>query len=192
MEPHAERTAPSRFQRMVALVGGSLGLMWVVEGVDTFVLDDGLERHGIEPRDLDGLEGILFAPFLHGDWSHLLSNSVPFLVLGALLYVYGLRKWLWATGIVIIGAGAATWLFARSGVHIGASILIFGWLGFLLASGWFERSFRSIAIAVAVAVLYGGLLWGVLPTDERVSWEGHLFGAVAGAGAAWYLSRPEK
>jgi len=176
---------------MLALVGGSLGLMWTVEGLDTFLLDDGLERHGIEPRDLDGLEGILFAPFLHGDWNHLISNSVPYLVLGGLVFVYGLRKWLWATGIVIIGAGIATWLFARSGVHIGASILIFGWLGFLLASGWFERSFRSIGIAVIVALLYGGLLWGVLPTDSRVSWEGHLFGALAGAGAAWYLSRQE-
>jgi membrane associated rhomboid family serine protease len=176
---------------MVALVVGSLGVMWAVEGVDTFLLDDGLERHGIEPRDLDGLEGILFAPFLHGDWNHLISNSIPYLALGALVFVYGMRKWLWATAITIISAGVATWLFARPGVHIGASILIFGWLGFLLASGWFERSFRSIGIAVIVALLYGGLLWGILPTDSRVSWEGHLFGALAGAGAAWYLSRQE-
>lgn len=171
------------------VIGGSLTLMWLVEVLDTFAFDDGLQTHGIEPRQLDGLEGVLFAPVLHDGWTHIISNSIPFVVLGALVMTYGLRRWLTATAVIAIGAGFATWLLARSGIHIGASILVFGYFGFLLGMAWFERSVRSIGIAVVVAVVYGGLIWGVLPTDSGVSWEGHLFGVIAGVAAAWLVGR---
>ncbi|MBT8166252.1 MAG: rhomboid family intramembrane serine protease [Acidimicrobiia bacterium] len=177
------------FPQLVALVvGGSLAAMWIVEILDSFAFNDGLQAHGIEPRQIDGLEGVVFAPVLHGGWTHLISNSVPFLVLGALVMSYGLPRWIKATGFITIVAGLATWLLARSGNHIGASILVFGYFGFLLGMAWFERSVKSIAIAVLVAVVYGGLIWGVLPTDSGVSWEGHLFGVIAGVVAAGLLN----
>lgn len=171
------------------VIGGSLALMWLVEILDTFVLDDRLQTHGIEPRQLDGLEGVLLAPVLHDGWTHIISNSVPFLVLGALVMTYGLRRWFLATAVIVVGAGLATWLLARSGIHIGASILVFGYFGFLLGMAWFERSIRSIGIAVVVAVVYGSLIWGVLPSDSGVSWEGHLFGVIAGVVAAGVVAR---
>ncbi|MDH3606710.1 MAG: rhomboid family intramembrane serine protease [Acidimicrobiia bacterium] len=177
---------------VVQVMGGSLALMWLVEILDTFAFDDGLQAHGIEPRQLDGLEGVLFAPVLHDGWTHIISNSVPFVVLGALVMTYGLRRWLTATAVITIGAGLATWLLARSGIHIGASILVFGYFGFLLGMAWFERSVRSIGIAVVVAVVYGGLIWGVLPSDSGVSWEGHLFGVIAGVVAAGLVGRRKK
>ena len=182
------RAGRSLPQLVIQIVGGSLAVMWLVEILDTLALDSELQTHGIEPRQLDGLEGIVFAPVLHGGWTHIISNSVPFLVLGALVMTYGWRRWLTATVTITLVAGSLTWLLARSGNHIGASILVFGYFGFLLGTAWFDRSFKSIGIAVIVAVLYGGLIWGVLPTDSGVSWEGHLFGVIAGIGAAWLVS----
>lgn len=189
MEQSEVRTL-STLERIAAIVGGSLSLMWVVEAVDTWALDSSLQTHGIEPRQLDGLEGVIFAHFLHAGWSHLISNSVPYLILGSLVFLSGLKRWAQVTSFVIVVSGIATWLLARSGNHIGASILVFGWFGYLIASGWFERSFKSILIALLVIVLYGGLIAGVVPTDSGISWEGHLFGALAGGAAAWLLNKP--
>jgi membrane associated rhomboid family serine protease len=177
------------FPRLAAqVVGGTLALMWLIEALDTFAFDDGLQVHGIEPRQIDGLEGVVLAPLLHGGWSHIISNSIPFLVLGALVMTYGLQRWITATAVITVGAGFATWLMARSGNHIGASILVFGYFGFLLGMAWFERSLKSIGIAVVVAVIYGGLIWGVVPSGSGVSWEGHLFGVVAGVAAAGLMA----
>ncbi|MGI9649048.1 MAG: rhomboid family intramembrane serine protease [Acidimicrobiia bacterium] len=175
---------------ILVVVGGVLALMWLIEIVDTAALDSRLQTHGIEPRRIDGLEGVLFAPVLHGGWAHITSNSVPFLVLGALVMTYGLQRWIIATATITFVGGSLTWLLARSGIHIGASILVFGYFGFLLGVAWFERSLKSIGIAVVVAALYGGLIWGVVPSGSGVSWEGHLFGAVAGIVAAYLTSRP--
>ena len=175
-------------QLVAQVVGGSLAVMWLIEVLDTFAFSDGLQAHGIEPRQIDGLEGVVLAPLLHGGWSHIISNSIPFLVLGALVMTYGLRRWMTATAFITVAAGFATWLMARSGNHIGASILVFGYFGFLLGMAWFERSVKSIGIAVLVAVVYGGLIWGVIPTDSGVSWEGHLFGTIAGIAVAGLLA----
>jgi membrane associated rhomboid family serine protease len=182
------QTGRSLPQLALLAVGGSLAVMWLVEVLDRVAFDEELQTHGIEPRQIDGLEGVLFAPVLHGDWAHIISNSIPFLVLGALVMTYGLRRWIIATAVITVVAGTLTWLLARSGNHIGASILVFGYFGFLLGTAWFERSFKSIGIAVVVAVLYGGLIWGVVPDDSGVSWEGHLFGTIAGVGAARLFS----
>lgn len=179
-------------QLAAQVVGGSLLLMWLVEALDTFAFDDGLQVHGIEPRQIDGLEGIVLAPLLHDSWTHIISNSIPFVVLGALVMTYGLRRWITATAFITVTAGLATWLMARSGNHIGASILVFGYFGFLLGMAWFERSIKSIGIAVVVAVIYGGLVWGVVPSDSGVSWEGHLFGVIAGVAAAGLLAGPKR
>ena len=130
----------------------------------------------------------MFSPLLHAGWSHIISNSIPFVVLGGLVMLSGLRKWISATAIITLGAGLATWLFARSGNHIGASTLVFGYFGFLLGSGWFERSLKAIGIAAVVALFYGGLIFGVIPRGSGVSWEGHLFGVIAGVIAAALLA----
>ncbi len=156
-----------------------------IELVDAFLLGDRLERHhGLLPRTLSGLDGIAGAPLLHDDLTHVAANLLPLIVLGGLVLLRGLDRFLMVTAIVVVGGGLATWVAARSGNHIGASGLVFGYLGYLLAAAFFERSFRSIAVAVLVGLVYGGLLWGVLPTNPGVSFEGHLFGLLAGIAAA--------
>ena len=168
---------------MIAVIGA----LWLVEIVDVLLLDHALERQGIQPRDLSGLDGILLAPLLHDDFAHLISNTIPLAVLSALVLLRGVPRWLRVTTIVVVVGGLATWLLARSANHIGASGVVFGYLGFLLAAGFFERSARAIALGAVTGLAYGGLLWGVLPTRPGISWESHLFGLLAGGLAAWWL-----
>ena len=112
-------------------------------------------------------------------------------MLGALVLLRGIPRWFQVTAVVIVAGGLATWLLARSATHIGASGVVFGYLGFLLAAGFFERSLRAITLGVVTGLAYGGLLWGVLPTRPGISWESHLFGLLAGGLAAWWLlARP--
>lgn len=174
---------PAWLTTAFGLVVGSLALMWVVEIIDTIALDDRLQGGGIHPRALDGIDGILWAPFLHAGWGHLISNTIPFLVLGGLVAVRGMRNWLHVTGAIVLFGGAATWLLARGGNHVGASGVVFGYLGYLVGAALFERSLKAIALAVVAVMLYGGLIFGIVPTGQ-VSWEGHLFGAIAGLGVA--------
>jgi membrane associated rhomboid family serine protease len=171
------------------LLGGLLGLMWGSELVDSLP-GLHLDQYGIRPRSAAGLAGIFFAPFLHGGFEHLLLNSPPFLVLGGIVLVGGLRVF-WATTILItILGGIGVWLVGdRASVHLGASGLIFGYLGLLLARGFYERSVLWIVVSVGVMFCYGGLLSGVLPIQRGVSWESHLFGFLAGIGAARLLFR---
>ncbi|OED42327.1 rhomboid family intramembrane serine protease [Chromatiales bacterium (ex Bugula neritina AB1)] len=162
-----------------------LGLIWLVFVVDRFLP---LENFGLIPRSLKGLVGIITLPFLHADWSHLTGNSVPLAVL--LLLLAGSR----ANSIDIVVlisllAGVALWLMGRTAIHIGASVLVFGLVGFLVCAGFFEKRMLSAVIAIGVAITYGStLLAGILPTGGGVSWEGHLFGAAAGALVAYYIS----
>lgn len=171
-----------------AVVTGSFtALLWFLEIVDR-TLGNRLQNGGIEPRDTDGLSGILFAPLLHDDWSHLIANTLPVLVLCFLTLVTGLWRGIAATAIIWIVGGAGTWLTGDAGVHIGASILIFGWITYLILQGLFTRRMVHVLLGVGVFVLYGSALWGVLPTSPQVSWQGHLFGAVGGVLAAWAVS----
>ena len=156
-----------------------VGLIWAVAIVDT-LLGLGLGRYGIEPRTEDGLRGILFHVFLHQGLGHVLSNTGPLLVLGTLISLRGDRKLLGASLFIVALGGFAVWLVGRSGVHIGASGLAFGYLGYLVGRGFYERNLTSILIAVAVVVFYGGMLFSILPSLGLVSWEGHLFGLIAG------------
>ena len=155
--------------------------LWVIELLDTFLLGSRLQRHGIHPWSVDGLWGIASSPFLHGGWSHLIANSMPFVILGGLVHTRGPGRF-WSVSLLIaLVGGLGTWLFGGVGTnHIGASGLIFGWFGFLVFAGWYERSLKTAAISVVVALLYGGMIWGVLPIRVGVSWQGHLFGFVGG------------
>jgi membrane associated rhomboid family serine protease len=177
--------------RGIAVLMACVALAWVTELGDAIVPGRWLDSHGIVPRTMSGLWGIMFAPWLHGGFAHLIANTVPFLTLGFLVMLRGLGTFVGVSLLVILLGGLGVWLFGASGYHIGASGLIFGYIGYLLARGYFERSVGSIAVAVIVALVYGGALWGVLPGQSGISWEGHLFGFLAGVATAGIMrSRP--
>jgi membrane associated rhomboid family serine protease len=165
-----------------------VALAWVMELGDFLIPGRWLDSNGIQPRTLSGLPGIFFAPFLHGGFAHLMANTVPFLVLGFLVMLRGLGTFVGVSLLVMVLGGLAVWLLAPSNsIHIGASGLIFGYIGYLLARGYFERNFGSLAVAALVALLYGGAIWGVLPGQPGISWQGHLFGFLSGVAAAGLL-----
>jgi membrane associated rhomboid family serine protease len=170
-----------------AILGTCVVLAWGIEIVD-LVLGGNLNRLGILPRTGSGLWGILFAPLLHVNFAHLISNTVPFLGLGWLVMLRRTSDFFLVTAIALLLGGFGTWLLGAPAYHIGASGLIFGYLGFLLLRGYFERSMFSIVLSVAVCILYGGILWGVLPNQPGISWEGHLFGFLGGIVAAKVLT----
>lgn len=174
---------------MTLLLGG----MWVIEIVDFVATSGGLDQLGIRPRTRTGLWGILRAPFLHAGWQHLSANSIPFVVLGFLVLLRGFRDFIGSTFIIIVLGGSGVWLFGQSNsVHVGASGLIFGYFGFLVVIGILERSFVGVLTSALVVFLYGGIVWGVLPTTSYISWEGHLFGLLAGAMAAKWMAKEKK
>ena len=165
-----------------------LGAMWVIEILDHLPFVQ-LDHFGIRPRSIAGLMGIVCAPFLHAGFAHLLANSFPFVILGGIVLLGGRAVFWRITIFVTLAGGLGVWLLAgRFTNHIGASGLIFGYLGFLLARGWFGKSLPWMIGAGVILVAYGGLLAGVLPGSAGVSWQGHLFGFLAGVGAArlWF------
>ena len=192
--PAYDQTPRARSGWVTAMLwsGGFVALLWLVEGIDT-LLGNSLDEQGIRPGVGDGLVGVLFAPFLHVGWGHLLSNSGPLLVLGFLILLSGVGRWIGVSLVVAVVSGVGTWIFGGYGtVHLGASGLVFGWLVYLVVRGIFNRRPWQIVVGVLVFLVYGSLLWGVLPTTPGVSWQGHLFGAVGGLLAAWWLEAPER
>lgn len=186
------RAIAQELKTQIMILVGLVGLMWTLEIFDQFILRPffrtTLDSYGIIPRNLIGLRGILFAPFLHGSIPHLIGNTVPFIILGWLIMMREIRDFFWVTVIAGLISGLGTWLFGSPGVHIGASGVIFGYLGYLLLRGFFERSATSVVISLGVGTLYGSLLWGVLPMQYGISWEGHLFGFIGGVVAARLLT----
>lgn len=179
-------TSGQRDQWRVAAIGSAIfvALLWVIEIVDA-ILDHRLDGAGIRPREADGLDGILWAPMLHGGWGHLMGNTVPALILCFVVMMSGLGTWARSTAIIWVIAGFGTWLTGGDhSVHIGASSLIFGWVVYLVLRGFFHHDKTHILIGVVVFLVYGTMLLGVLPGQDGVSWQGHLFGAVGGAVAA--------
>ena len=174
------------------ILGGFVAVMWIVEIVD-IALGGALNAYGIRPHQLIGLRGILFAPFLHGGFGHLIANTIPFFTLGWFVMLQETSDFFIVTAITMLVSGLGTWLIgSTNSVHIGASGIIFGYLGFLLARGYFERNIPSILLSLIVGFLYGGAIWGVLPLQYGVSWEGHLFGFIGGILAARFLTRRKK
>jgi membrane associated rhomboid family serine protease len=155
------------------------------------VLSVDLTGLGIYPRRFLGLWGVAFAPFVHGDLRHLVSNSVPFIILFTSISFFYQRVAARVVPLIYVGTGAAVWLLARPSYHVGASGIIYGLAAFLFFSGVFRGSLPSLVIAVAVVVLYGGMVEGIFPRQEGVSWESHLAGAVLGAVVA-YQARHER
>lgn len=188
----AQAGGRSRVLTAVQVIAGFVALLYLVELVDVLTLQP-LDAAGVQPRDPDGLDGILWAPLLHGGWDHLVANTGPLLVFGFLILLAGVTRWLLVTAVVWVVGGAGVWFTGGEGtVHIGASILAFGWLVYLLVRGLFSHSAGQIALGLVLLFLYGGILWGVLPGQPGVSWQGHFFGAVGGVVAAWYLGRRDR
>ncbi len=196
-------TTPEPKKRPPWVVGGAtivsfVALLYVIEIWDNLT-GHRLDSNGIRPLETDGLWGIVFAPLLHSNWQHLIANTGPALVLGFLMTLAGLARFIYATAIIWILGGFGTWLIGNTGSpagvetnHIGASGLIFGWLTFLIVFGFFTRTIWEIVVGIVVLIFYGSVLLGVLPGTFGVSWQGHLCGAAAGVLAAYLLSGPER
>jgi len=144
---------------------------------------------GIFPRQLEGLPGIALWPFLHANMAHLLMNSLPLLVLGLLVGLRGNRVFILSTLMIVLLGGLGVWLLGRPAYHIGASGLAFGYFGFLISVGVYEGRISSLLVSTLVIFYYGGMIFGVMPQNGFISWEGHLFGMLAGVLAARLLAR---
>jgi membrane associated rhomboid family serine protease len=194
--------SPSPMRRPVldrSRMGGGLRLlavlvclMWLSEAVDT-ALGNGLDRFGIIARTPDGLIGIVTAPFLHLGFGHLISNTLPLVTLGALIAVGGAVRLFSVTAIVAVLGGFATWIASPPNtITIGASGLVFGYAAYLIARGLFNRRIGQVLVGVVVVLVWGGALLGGLLPQDGISWQGHLFGAVAGVIAAWVLAEDRR
>ena len=171
------------------ITGVFVVLLWALEIVDT-ATGHALDPYGVQPRTEDGLVGIAVAPLLHFGFGHLISNTVPVAVLGFLTLATGVARGLLATAIIWVVGGVGVWVFAQPfSNHAGASVLIFGWIVYLVVRGFLNRNTTEILIGVGVFLLYSGALLGVLPGQPGVSWQGHLFGAIGGFLAARLVTR---
>jgi membrane associated rhomboid family serine protease len=182
----AEPEAPGllhEFKRVFWLMFGVVALLWVVEIVDAVVFDGALDKFGIHPRSGFGLVGVVTSPLLHGGFGHLASNTVGLLMFGTLVALWSRREFALVALASLLVGGLGVWLFGESNSnHIGASGVVFGYFGYVLARGWYERKFLSITISIGIALMFGGLLAGAIPglAGWGISWEGHLFGLIGG------------
>ncbi len=162
--------------------------MWLVYSIQVYMFID-LGFFGILPRSLKGLLGVFTAPMIHGSLTHLISNTFPLIFLGSTLYIFYDR----IASTVFVQAYFLTntlvWIFGRPFYHIGASGLVYALATFLIFFGIFRRNVRSIIISLIILLVYGGLIYGIFPYDNRISWESHLFGAMTGLGIAYGMSR---
>ena len=173
-----------------SILGGFVALIWVLELVDSLLLNGGLDTFGIVPRQIAGLQGVLFAPFLHAGFEHVFANTLPFIILGWFVMLRSMRTFFVVSIIAILVSGLGTWVTGPSGsIHLGASGLIFGYFGYLLSRGYFERSWQAILWSIFVALIYGWMLLGILPRGLQVSWQSHLFGFLGGVLAAYWLAK---
>jgi membrane associated rhomboid family serine protease len=161
--------------------------MWVVYLL-SLILNEDFSRLGLIPRNLIGLLGIITSPLIHADFSHLISNTIPLVILGWILFSFYPKVAVVLFFFIYLITGLFVWIFARPVYHIGASGVVYGFVSFLFFSGIFRRDNTSIALALVITFLYGGLVWGMIPGWKGISWESHLFGAVTGLIAA-YLFR---
>jgi membrane associated rhomboid family serine protease len=178
------RTLSQTAKAQATVLGGAVALMWIVFFA-SWLSGGHLLLLGIIPRTAIGLRGIFLAPFLHGSMAHLLSNTIPFLFLGWLVMLRDPNHFLPVTLYSMLASGLMAWLFGAPGsVHIGASGVIFGYLGFLMLAGWYSRNFASVALSILVTIFWGPLVLGVIPGTAGISWQAHLGGFLGGIAAA--------
>jgi membrane associated rhomboid family serine protease len=179
---------PESWSGALVLMSGFAAVLWVVQILNA-IDDYRLDRFGVKPRELDGLWGVVTMPFLHSSYGHLLSNTIPVVLIGWVLLLAGVSTWATVTGLVVVGGGLLTWLVGPGdSLIVGASGMVFGWLGYLLARAYFSRRLKWILVAVLVLIFFGTLLFGLFPTlNSDVSWQAHVCGFVAGIGAGALL-----
>ncbi|TNC19242.1 rhomboid family intramembrane serine protease [Amycolatopsis alkalitolerans] len=188
----AKRIIPVKYKSAGIVVLAFTALLYLVELVDG-VLHHSLDDDGVIPRTLSGLDGIVWAPVLHGSWAHLFGNTIPVVVFGFLAMASGIARWVGVTALIWVVSGLGVWLTGDSGTStIGASGLAFGWLAYLLVRGIFNRSFGQLAVAAVLLLIWGGTLWGLLPGNTGISWQAHVFGALGGILAAWFTARADR
>lgn len=179
----------NRAKHLIQPLIGVVLLVWMIEVVDRLIFDGSLDRLGIAPRQLVGLRGIIFAPFLHGSFAHLLANTIPFLILSFFILIRQNHRFVAITAVIVLVSGLGTWVIGPANtIHIGASGVVFGYFAFLVVNAYHERSLSAIVMAALVILIYGSLLRGILPTNDGVSWQSHLFGLLGGVVAAHYSS----
>jgi membrane associated rhomboid family serine protease len=179
---------PESWTGALILMAGFAAVLWIVQILNA-IDDYRLDRFGLKPREFDGLWGVVTMPFLHSSYGHLLSNTIPVILIGWVVLLAGLSTWATVTGLVVVGGGVLTWLVGPGdSVIVGASGLVFGWLGYLLARAYFSRRLKWIVVAVLVLVFFGTLLFGLFPSiNSDVSWQAHVCGFVAGIGTGALL-----
>lgn len=186
------RTIAARAKGGLLVLGGFVALLFAIELFNALMLRSLNRTFGLRPRSADGLLDIFTFPLLHANLNHLLSNSLPLIIFGFLVFLSGLRVFLTALAFSWLGSGLTVWLIGNGGITVGASGLVFGLFSFLLVRGFFNRSWRQILLAVVLFMGYGSILLGVLPlVSGFVSWQAHLGGAAGGVVAALLL-RPRK
>lgn len=177
------------FQHALVL-GAIVAILWLVELVDWLVLRGALDGLGIRPRTFSGLQAIVIAPWLHAGFGHLLANTIPLVILGWFVMLRRMTDFFIVAVAALLASGLGIWLFGgASTVHLGISGVIFGFFGYLLARGYYERSAVAILMAVVAFLIYGGMIWGMLPLQQGISWQGHLFGFVGGVVVAYIQVR---
>lgn len=186
--PKTLRVGPWEIARPLRTIALLVLLLWLLEALDFVLWQVDLDWYGIRPRTTVGLRNIFFAPWLHGNFNHLLANTVPLAVLGGLVALQGQQRFWTVSLIATLVSGLGVWLLGTpNSLHLGASGVIFGYLGFLLAYGFWARNLVALLTAIIVFICYGSLLWGLLPIWPGVSWTGHLFGFLGGVVAAYWL-----
>ncbi|UQA94618.1 rhomboid family intramembrane serine protease [Streptomyces halobius] len=169
----------------ISLMAGWVGLLWLLEGID-FISGHALDSFGIQPRDVGELADVVPAAFIHFGFGHLAANSLPLLLLGFIAVLRsGVPRFLGVVLLITVASGLGVWLTAPPYSNTaGASGVVFGLFGYLLVRGFIERKALDIGIGLVVGVVYGSILWGALPSDSGISWQGHLFGLIGGVLAA--------
>ena len=186
------RTVAARAKGGLLVLGGFVALLFAIELFNMLMLRSLNSTYGLRPRSADGLLDIFTFPLLHANLNHLLSNSLPLIIFGFLVFLAGLRVFLTALALGWLGSGLTVWLIGDGGITVGASGLVFGLFSFLLVRGFFNRSWLQILLAAVLFLGYGGILLGVLPSVAGlVSWQAHLGGAAGGVVAALLL-RPRR
>lgn len=165
-----------------------LGLLWGIHIIN-WILGYRLNTFGIYPRHPFGLIGIFTSPFLHGHFDHIFFNSIPFVILASFVMLEGLQQFLMISAIIIILSGLGIWIFGRKSIHIGASSLIMGYLGYCLMNAYYNESVITVGVALVCLYYFASLLFSIFPSDVKVSWEGHFFGLIAGVASIFIMQQ---
>lgn len=185
----ATRTFGGTLKRGVKVFAAILGVMGLMTALNAATGGAVDQMFGLLPRSSRGAWGILLHPLLHANFQHFAMNAVGLLLIGGSVFLRSERDFWRVTVLGTLLGGTATWLIGRPNIHVGASGLVFAYLGYLLTTGWFDRKLTSVALSIVAAVLWGSVLFGLSPLQNGISWELHLFGLLGGVAGAWWRKR---